>query len=174
MTPLSYISAGCTTNLQMKQTLSPEELLPWYEPGYHWARQCCDFEEDLARDVVQDSFLKVLEGRAKFNGSSSLKTWLFSIIRNTAIDHRRKMMRPIPMPEVDTDETVKETYHEALIKSLPARQSEVLILVFYHDQTLEQCAEVMDISIGSVRTHYDRGKKKLKELITQRTLKSHG
>jgi len=32
----------------------------------------------------------------------------------------------------------------------------------------------MGISIGSVRTHYDRGKKKLKELITQQTLKSHG
>jgi RNA polymerase sigma-70 factor (ECF subfamily) len=125
--------------------------------------------------VVQESFLKVLEGRARFNGTASIKTWLFSIIRNTAIDHRRKMMRPIPMPEINgAAETPEEGYHERLIKSLPARQSEVLILVFYHDQTLEQCADVMDISIGSVRTHYDRGKKKLKELIKQQTLKSHG
>jgi RNA polymerase sigma-70 factor (ECF subfamily) len=55
--------------------------------------------------------------------------------------------------------------HEALLQALPDRQKEVLLMVFYHDMTLEQCAEVMQLHIGTVRTHYDRGKKKLKEWI---------
>ena len=38
-------------------------------------------------------------------------------------------------------------------------------MVFYHEMTLEDCAEVLHVSIGTVRTHYDRGKKRLKQMI---------
>jgi RNA polymerase sigma-70 factor (ECF subfamily) len=63
---------------------------------------------------------------------------------------------------------VQTESHEALIQMLPERQKEVLLLVFYHNLTLEKAAEVMGISIGSVRTHYDRGKSGLKKLILKK------
>ena len=47
------------------------------------------------------------------------------------------------------------------LKTLSPRQREMLQLVFYHDMTIEEAAGVMQISLGSARAHYDRGKKAL-------------
>jgi RNA polymerase sigma factor (sigma-70 family) len=49
--------------------------------------------------------------------------------------------------------------------TLPARQREVLDLVFFHEMTVEQAAEVMEVSTGTARTHYHRGKLRLLELL---------
>ena len=49
--------------------------------------------------------------------------------------------------------------------TLPARQREVLDLVFFHEMTVEEAAEVMEVSTGTARTHYHRGKLRLLELL---------
>ncbi|EPR71776.1 RNA polymerase sigma factor [Cyclobacterium qasimii] len=70
----------------------------------------------------------------------------------------------------ETEDEVTAASHKELIEMLPERQKEVLLLVFYHNLTLEKSAEIMETSIGSVRKHYDRGKRNLKELILKKTL----
>src|SRR5688500_3283126 len=50
---------------------------------------CCGRDRTEAEDVLQTSYLKVLDGRAVFASRSSLKTWLFGVIRRTAAEHRR-------------------------------------------------------------------------------------
>jgi RNA polymerase sigma-70 factor (ECF subfamily) len=47
------------------------------------------------------------------------------------------------------------------LAQLSERQREVLHLVFYHDMRIEDAAQVMGISVGAARTHYERGKKML-------------
>lgn len=139
-----------------------------------WALACCAFRGDEAEDVLQTVYLKLLDGRARFDGRASLRTWLFAVIRNTAADRRRqsfvwslgldrlwqKRVTPTPGPDGERRAQVR-----AALGGLPARQREVLALVFYHDLTVEEAAQVMGVSVGSARVHYDRAKRRLAERL---------
>ena len=107
-----------------------------HRDAYLWARQCCSFDDDQAKDVLQAVYLKILEGKAKFNEKSSAKTWLFSVIRYTAIDHFKKEKRLEPLDigleipdwtEINTDEPIS---YEGLIQQLSPMQAQVLLMVF--------------------------------------------
>ncbi|MDX5340368.1 MAG: RNA polymerase sigma factor [Cyclobacteriaceae bacterium] len=146
-----------------------------HREAFLWARQCCGFDGELAKDVMQQVYLKVLEGKAKMKTESHPKTWVFSVIRFTALDELRKKGKWM---EVEIEENMvweveieEAESHEDLIKRLPKMQQEVLLMVFYHDMTLEEAAKVLQLHIGTVRTHYDRGKKKLKEWIEAKNRK---
>jgi RNA polymerase sigma-70 factor (ECF subfamily) len=127
--------------------------------------------------VLQASYLKILQGRARFEGRSSFKTWLFSVIRLTAAgERRRNWLRSLRLaayaeerrsqPEAARDGSVEagETQRafEAALARLPRRQREVLHLVFYQALSIEAAAAAMGVGIGSARTHYARGKERLR------------
>jgi RNA polymerase sigma-70 factor (ECF subfamily) len=153
----------------MNRTQLDHLLKIHHRDAYLWARQCCSFNDDLAKDVLQQVYLKILEGKATLNDEEKAKTWIFSIIRYTAIDHLRKAGKIISIEDAeeiaDIEEEVDLTDYKAIINLLPRMQQEVILMVFYHQMTIEQSAEVLEISLGTARTHYDRGKKNLKKLI---------
>jgi len=141
-----------------------------HQEAFHWSRQCCGFDEDKAKDVLQLVYLKILEGKAVYSEKSLIKTWLFAVIRYTASEERKKKLDNTPLDQINDlaykeDEPEGPDFHESMMLQLPDRQKEVLLLVFYHSMTVEKAAEIMEVSIGTARTHYDRGKKKLKDLI---------
>lgn len=152
-------------------------LQTYHRDAYIWARQCCLFDEELAKDVVQQVYLKILEGKAKLKEIDKAKTWLFSIIRYTAIDQLRSSGKLLSLDAAfdleDVSEEIDPTDYQSLIKKLPKMQQEVLLMVFYHQMTIEQSAEVLQIGLGTARTHYDRGKKKLKELIKKTQIEEY-
>lgn len=153
----------------MNRTQLDHLLKIHHRDAYLWARQCCSFNDDLAKDVLQQVYLKILEGKATLNDEEKAKTWIFSIIRYTAIDHLRKTGKIISIEDAeeiaDIEEEIDLTDYKAIINLLPRMQQEVILMVFYHQMTIEQSAEVLEISLGTARTHYDRGKKNLKKLI---------
>lgn len=154
------------------------ELEKHHRESYGWAISCCSRNPAEAENVLQAVYLKVLEGKARFDGRASFKTWLFAVIRTTAIDERRRhWLRRVRIDiyeesigrEDSVDEAVYRTEIRALFRralaELPRRQREVLQLAFYHDLSLAEAAEVMGVSIGSARTHYERGKQRLRQLM---------
>ncbi len=152
-----------------------------HQDCYGWALCCCKFDPGIADDVLQASYLRVLEGEAQFGGRSSFKTWLFAVIRRTALDERRKAFfrrlrftnqyTDLPGSEDPADMTetgeLQEAFRHALTM-LPGRQQETLHLVFYQDLTIEEAAAVLNISVGSARTHYTRGKINVKKFMETR------
>jgi RNA polymerase sigma-70 factor (ECF subfamily) len=146
---------------------------------YAWALRCCDNRIEEAEDVLQSTYLKILDGRACFGEQSSFKTWIFSVIRNTALDeHRRRWLRRLgllryenngkedcrhPQPAESLDRSQRQVLFRKVLAKLPRRQREVLHLVFYQELTLQEAAVVMGVSVGSARTHYDRGKQRLRQ-----------
>ena len=163
--------------------MDPTELRSRLEDVHHqafgWALSCCDWDRASAEDVLQTTYLKVLDGRAAFGGKSSFTTWLFGVIRRTASEHRRRLRlrRVLPLtPAVEnresgcsnaaTDLERSEQTAEltAALRRLPPRQQQVLHLVFYQDMTIADAAAVLQVSLGTARTHYERGKQRLREL----------
>ncbi len=146
--------------------------------SFGWALACCSGDEAEAADTLHDAYLKVLDGRARFAGRSSFRTFLFGVVRRTALERRRKRrarvvlakawgrdratMRDRPDPVVRSERSRMLT--EALGR-LSARQREVLHLVFYEEMTIEEAASVLGTSLGTARTHYERGKRRLRRLL---------
>jgi len=163
--------------------MSPEalelELDRLHPAAFGWAIACCAGDRAAAEDALQASYLKILDGRARFDGRASFRTWLFAVVRNTAAELRRRaaLRRLLPLavlgatpdgrPDpatvlVRADATRRLT---AALATLPRRQREVLHLVFYQDLTIAEAAEVAGVSLGTARTHYERGKAALKKLL---------
>ena len=142
--------------------------------SYGWALSCCRRRHDEAENVLQLVYLKVLSGKAVFDGRSSFKTWLFAVIRKTAAhEHRMELLRRLRLSQIPKaldrkptggQHVVEIRLKEALGK-LSARQREVLQLVFYHDLSIVEAAKVMGVGIGSARTHYERGKEQLRRRL---------
>lgn len=152
------------------------QLEAHHADSYGWALSCCRHRLDEAENVLQIVYLKVLEHRAIFDGRSSFKTWLFSVIRRTAAgEYRTAILRRMLLQRFSTEPSStreeRNEDHEMLRKALqklPARQREVLHLVFYQDLSIEEAAEIMGVGIGSARTHYDRAKKQLRKYLETR------
>src|SRR5262245_5940988 len=153
-----------------------------HSESYGWALTCCARSSVEAETVLQTVYLKVLMGKARYDGRSSFKTWLFAVIRRTAADERRRQMlrnillnrhqaSPAPAAVERPDEAAYRAEIQRLLRDLltrlPRRQREVLQLVFYHDMSLAEAAQVMGISLGSTRTHYERGKKHLRRKMKE-------
>src|SRR5881227_484789 len=79
------------------------ELEKLHSASFGWALSCCRRDYAEAEEVLQTVYLKILEGKARFRGESSLKTWLFAVIRKTAAsEYRRKLLRGLRLlPEFD-------------------------------------------------------------------------
>ena len=165
----------------MTETQLHQQLEQLHKDSYGWALRCCIGNVIEAEDVLQTVYLKILEGKAKYKEKSSFKTWLFSVIRFTAIDAHRRQKVQRDQLEVVKNEISRDQYVETEIQEerdlqqfrkaldeLSSRQKEVLQLVFYHDCSIQEASEIMRVSIGSARKHYQRGKdalrKKLKNL----------
>ena len=130
-------------------------------------------DEELAKDAVQDTFLKAYQNIAVFRGDCSEKTWLRRIAINTCRDvkrsawfrhlDRRVTPEDLPTPIVQTSERSVELTVE--IMKLPPKLKEAIILYFYQQMTTREIAEVLDIPQSTVATRLKRAKEKLKSLL---------
>ncbi len=155
------------------------ELEKHHVAAFGWALSCCAWDRTEAEDALQASYLKVLDGRARFDGHASFRTWLFGVIRHTAAEHRRRAGRrqrklaawkqepaeTSENPEAALSQSEANRILLSALQTLAPRQQEILHLVFYQGLTIQEASRVAGVSIGTARTHYERGKAKLRQLL---------
>ncbi len=144
---------------------------------------------ELAEDLFQETWMRVLVRGGQFNGSARFDTWLFTIARNLLIDvRRRRTMASLeelaeqreddrPFEVVSAEPTPFETLltqqnsalvTEALLTLQPLHR-EVLVLRFHEDLALEQIAAVTGAPLSTIKSRLYRGLAALRPRIEQAT-----
>ena len=133
---------------------------------YGWALSRCDFDHASAEDLMQQAYVEILSGSARFDNKSSLKTFVFGVVQNLArsrfrrIASRLRILRdhvhseePQVVDAIEPDDTDSIW---PVVKALPPRQRDIIELVFCRELTIEEASRVMGVSTGTGRVHYDR------------------
>jgi len=102
------------------------------------------------QDIVHETMMEVWRSAKKFEGRSSLKSWMFSIARNKSIDRNRKGGRLQYTDEV-----------------LPPAHRKIIHLVFFQGLGYQEISELENIPVGTVKTRVLHAKKKLAHILAQ-------
>lgn len=165
-----------------------EELLDRFQqPVYALAFRLLNGDQAEASDVVQEVFLKVFRNIGSFRGQSSLKTWVYRITVNEAHNARRWFFRHRSREvELDTDpedsrnwkETIADasrspfdvTYDreqhvmiEAALERINPIFREAVVLRDITDLSYEEIAEILGVSLGTVKSRILRGREALRD-----------
>jgi RNA polymerase sigma-70 factor, ECF subfamily len=138
--------------------------------------------EATAEDLISDVFLDVWRQADQFAGRSTGSTWLLRIARFKALTVLRKrpvdelddeMMAAIPDDADDAEVTMQKKDKAGImrdcLRALSADHREIIDLVYYHEKTVSEVAEILDIPEATVKTRMFYARKKLGD-----ALRSHG
>ena len=158
--------------------------------AFAWALRCTGGGREEAEDALHVAYERILDGRAEFEGRSSFRTWLFGVIRLTAREERRhgwlrvERLRqwfsrgsadgsgPGAGLDAGADLEQRETADRLrdALAGLSERQRQMMHLVFYQDLSVQEAADVLGIPVGTARTHYQRGKARLRGRLAGKDL----
>lgn len=124
-----------------------------------------------SEDLVQSTLLKAWEHRASFRPGTSLKAWLFTIMRNGHVNGRLKYRREVPDPEgslaaglsslADQEHRLEVQDVQGALNRLEPAQREALLLVAIEDMTYEAAAERIGCPPGTVKSRVSRARDRL-------------
>ncbi len=135
-------------------------------------RLCYAFlhDEELAKDAVQETFIKAYRNINRFDGKSSEKTWLNRIAINTCKDmhksgwfrHMDRRITPDMLPEKETPAEEKDESLALAMMGLPIKLREVALLCWLQGMTYMEAADVLGISHQAVSSRLNRARRKLR------------
>jgi RNA polymerase sigma factor (sigma-70 family) len=155
-----------------------------YEHGEELLRLAYTYvkKHDVAEDLVQDVLLKAFEQREQFLGHASYRTYLYRMTINRCHDYFRswtyrntivteQITKFIKKPALfEQPGSEEESYLGHCLLSLPLKYREVLVLYYYKELSQEEIAELLSISINTVKTRMVRGRERLKKLLKEENL----
>jgi RNA polymerase sigma-70 factor (ECF subfamily) len=140
-------------------------------------------DRDRAADIVQDTFIKAYRKLDTLTDDASVRSWIYRIATNTAIDEMRRR-RFVVRPQADDDDrpaydvpdgranpeaqvmnaTLDERIQRALLRLRPNHR-QCLVLSDLEDMSAHQIGEVMDMSYGAVRTLLCRARGEMRKAL---------
>ena len=138
-------------------------------------------DREAAADVLNETMLDVWRQAGRFEGRSTVSTWLMSIARYKALAARRRrtdaeLDEHIEATVADTSDDpetalAKKTRNEVLRRALTRLSSEhrqIIDLVYYHEKSVEEAAQILQVPAATVKTRMFYARQKLRVLLGQR------
>lgn len=176
------------------QAVSDEQLIEWVANGdgscvgtlferhhqnvYRYCRQISK-DNQLAEDIVQEVFIKVLRKADSFRNEGSFKAWLFNIARNVALDHLRKVKRQGYTEPFEDAQTATQIDHRSAeqaasgaeninlltraLQKLPVAVQDVIWLGRFEFSSYEELAQALGCKKGTARVRMHRAMQMLNE-----------
>lgn len=155
------------------------QLIETYQKRvYQVIRRMVLIHED-ADDLTQNTFIKAYRYLDKFEGNSSIFTWLYRIATNEALtflekkkkrsffsldDHQEKLESYLDQPGTLSGDQIQIRLQKAILK-LPEKQRLVFHLKYQEDLTYEQMAEITGTSTGALKASYHHAVKKIEQYV---------
>jgi RNA polymerase sigma-70 factor (ECF subfamily) len=123
-----------------------------------------------AEDASQEIFIRIWRALPAYRGQSSVSTWIFSIARNACLTalKRSSARRTVSLDEPGLRTAVERLPAErpspdlaSLIAELPEKQRQVVALFYMEEKSYEEVARLLDMPMGTVKTHLFRARKEL-------------
>lgn len=132
-------------------------------------------DSSAAEDILHDVFLKAHTGINTLKDTSRLNGWIYSIARNTIIDHYRTRKVTANIDDYDIeDETEEATVLKklepsvrSLVRQLPPAYREAIVLVDFKGISQVALAEKLGISVSAIKSRVQRARKMLKDLFLE-------
>ncbi|MEQ8629758.1 sigma-70 family RNA polymerase sigma factor [Ekhidna sp.] len=162
------------------------EFMPHIDSMYNFAYRLT-FDEDDAKDLVQDTYMKAYRFINSFQEGTNAKAWLYRILKNSFInDYRKKSKQPAKVDYQEVEqfynsedtpsnatidlrlETTKDMIGDEIsnaLNSLAVDFRTVVILCDLEGFTYEEMAKILDIPIGTVRSRLHRARNLLREKL---------
>ena len=133
-------------------------------------------DEEAAKDCFQNIFLKLYQTEKIFHDTEHIKAWLIRVAKNECNDyHRNSWHRNVELglvPENEEGTYQGEASDEeterlvAALKKLPVKYREVLVLYYYQEYDTNEIADILRMSVNTVKARLRRGRKRLAEQMT--------
>jgi RNA polymerase sigma-70 factor (ECF subfamily) len=143
-------------------------------------------DSGAAMDIAQDTFLKLFSTIRDFRGESSFDTWIFRLVVNSCMDHRRRTWRIAPLADRfqqtlrDPGDSLKELLRSergdqvrAAVERLTPDLRIVIVLRYTEGLSYEQIAGALGCSEGTVASRLNRAHKRLEQRLS-RVMKENG
>jgi RNA polymerase sigma factor (sigma-70 family) len=145
----------------------------WHEPLWRYLARLSG-NDDAARDLAQDTWLRVFRGIANLREPHKLRPWLFGIARRVAMDRLRALYARPPHADVQLDEIAAELPDvnleeelatlESGLATLPIVEREALTLFYLRELSLEEIAGLLDVPVGTVKSRLFRARQMLRRV----------
>ncbi|OAB78205.1 RNA polymerase sigma factor [Cochleicola gelatinilyticus] len=154
-------------------------LVALYKERLYWHIRKMVLDHEDADDVLQNTFIKVFRNIDNFNGDSKLYTWMYRIATNEAITFLNKKAKRNNVT-IDTlkDQAIEnlksDVYFEGneiqlrlqkAIHTLPPKQQQIFSMKYFEDHTYEELSELLDTSVGGLKSSYHIAVKKIKDFL---------
>jgi RNA polymerase sigma-70 factor (ECF subfamily) len=137
----------------------------------------CNYDD--ASDCAQETLVKIYTGINKFHEKSSFSTWIYRVTYNTCMDLLRKKkqtvaceidqsiedFRPTPYASAEKNERMRKIF--SAIKGLSEEYRAAVVLRDINGNSYDEIAEILGCSIGTVKSRINRGRLKLRELLSE-------